>query len=456
MDLNLAQKASEERAAIVDSNKEIKTAIAETTNALNGVAEKLNAIAEAQVAQREIKSDNANVLSAEENAINTIKKYNRKASESIKEAILQKKSKTEVELTADEKNELFSAMAELEIKGGAAKKAEYVNQMVRENQAGIPILEVKKYVENTNPDGGYLARPAEDGGILTSKTSELQVEALVKKMNIESNEMDIILDNGKLEANWDWEEGEDQITDTSKLDALTIHTSYISANVPCSRQLVEDGKIDIASYINEKINKAFTRKMEQAILVGDATKNSPRGILTYEEQKETDYVDSVFVPRKNVIETKTLDGSATLQDFGDMLISLFYSTLNAGYQSNAVWVMHPTTFNVIRTIKSNTGEYLLDPRILKEGGTATLLGRPVVQSKYAPVMFTDGDFNKKVSGIKGIILGDFTGYIELNRNTGVRRVDNWTAGIKTFLFQVLERKGGAVADFNAFKIIKNA
>jgi HK97 family phage major capsid protein len=90
-------------------------------------------------------------------------------------------------------------------------------------------------------------------------------------------------------------------------------------------------------------------------------------------------------------------GSATAIT-ADEVVQL-HDAIKDDFQTNAIWIMSPATRTALRTLKSNTGYYLLNDDVSTPFGT-TLLGKPVYVSDNMPDMG---------AGNVAIYYGDMTG-----------------------------------------------
>ena len=121
--------------------------------------------------------------------------------------------------------------------------------------------------------------------------------------------------------------------------------------------------------------------------------------------------------------TASADGISTARDiaFGtdattiaaDNVINTFYN-LKAQYQRNATWLLHRLVLRDIRKLKGSDNNYLWQPG-LQVGQPDSLLGRPVVQSEFAPSTIASSQYVA--------LVGDFSFY--------------WIADAMNVEFQVL-------------------
>jgi HK97 family phage major capsid protein len=105
----------------------------------------------------------------------------------------------------------------------------------------------------------------------------------------------------------------------------------------------------------------------------------------------------------NVEVVVTTDGA-----FGAVDLLKVWGELPERYRSRATWVMSTDVENEIRTFSStSSGAYYTVN--LREGGTGTLFGRPVVLSDYAPA------FTGTTGAANILCVGDFSNYVIAQR-----------------------------------------
>ena len=364
-------------------------------------------------------------------------------------------------LSKESGNKILDTLANLELKTADKGKIDLFKDKLYTEQISkgrIPLIETKgigttdALRENTNADGGYYARPSTSGGIVSSIISEPTVYDLVSKISINSSDIDYIVDNAEISGNYSWEEGDAKNSEIGKTEALTIGTAEFYAKTKITRTVIEDASFDLTSYINDKIAKTFLRVKERDILTGAGNGRQPSGILNIEANTTDDYdSNGNYIPRTRALETKKVSTTLTETTLLDNLIE-FSEMLDAGY--NGVWCMHPSTWTAILKSKMVSNEFQFDRNLMTRDLNYTLLGKRVVLSKYMPKMFTNYDVTKPIANVKGIILGDFSGYMFVNRNTFVKWIDPYTAGDGFIKFVVRDRFGGNVIDYNSFKILQ--
>jgi HK97 family phage major capsid protein len=142
-----------------------------------------------------------------------------------------------------------------------------------------------------------------------------------------------------------------------------------------SKSLINNAQFNIVDFIVERMAYAIKRFIEKELLNGTASKiEGLSGV------------------------TKTVTAAATSAITADEIVRLHDSIID-DYQNGAIWIMSPATRTALRTLKSNTGYYLLNDDVSSPFGT-TLLGKPV---------FVSDNMSDMGAGKTAIYYGDMSG-----------------------------------------------
>ena len=128
-----------------------------------------------------------------------------------------------------------------------------------------------------------------------------------------------------------------------------------------SRSLINNAQFNIVDFIVERMAYAIKRFIEGELLNG--------------KQNKVAGLSGV---------TKSITAAATSAITADEVVRLHDAIID-DYQANAIWIMSPATRTALRTLKSNTGYYLLNDDISTPFGSS-LLGKPVYVSDNMPDM----------------------------------------------------------------------
>jgi HK97 family phage major capsid protein len=142
-----------------------------------------------------------------------------------------------------------------------------------------------------------------------------------------------------------------------------------------SRSLINNAQFNIVDFIVERMAYAIKRFIEGELLNG--TEGKVAGLSGV---------------------TKSITAAATTAITADEVVRLHDAIID-DFQANAIWIMSPATRTALRTLKSNTGYYLLNDDISTPFGSS-LLGKPVYVSDNMPDM---------AAGKTAIYYGDMRG-----------------------------------------------
>lgn len=297
-------------------------------------------------------------------------------------------------------------------------------------------MEIKSVVTGSNPDGGYLLRPAYSSKPITRLWETSPMRAFATVITSSTGTIEFLVDDDEgVTGGWVGEMDDREETITPKFGTVVISTHEQYAEPRISQKMLNDSSIDIEGIIQNKVLQKFTRVENTSFFKGDGVKKA-RGFLTLPawtnngvyQAKALEHISS------GVAGGITADSLKTIQD-----------SLLGEYQSNAIWYMTRSTFTAIKKIKNLQGSYMLDENSLKVGDTPILLGKPVIFASDMEEMATDslsvayGDFNEGYTIVDGV---------------GTRIIrDQYTkkAFVKYFITKFV---GGDVTNYQSIKILK--
>ena len=142
-----------------------------------------------------------------------------------------------------------------------------------------------------------------------------------------------------------------------------------------SRSLINNVQFDIVGFVVDEMAYAIKRFLEHELLIGTANKVEGLSGLT-----------------------NGITAAASTAVTADEIVRL-HDSIKDAFQQDAIWIMSPATRTALRTLKSNTGYYLLNDDISTPFGVS-LLGKPVYVSDNMPDM---------AAGEAAIFYGDMRG-----------------------------------------------
>ena len=152
------------------------------------------------------------------------------------------------------------------------------------------------------------------------------------------------------------------LTSTSgKFDTVELSGFLAGALTKVSRSLINNTEFDLVGFVVDEMAYAIKRWIEGECLNG--TNGKITGLSTL---------------------TNGITAASGTAITADEVVRL-HDSIKDEFQANAIWIMNPSTRTALRTLKGNTGYYLLNDDISTPFGT-TLLGKPVYVSDNMPEM----------------------------------------------------------------------
>jgi len=299
--------------------------------------------------------------------------------------------------------------------------------------------ELKTMRTQNNPDGGYLTQPDRRTDVSVSREFETSpMRSVANIITTGTNEVEIpIDDNESTSGGWVGEEGTISNTDQAKVGLLKIAVHEQYAQPLVTQKMLDDSYVNVEEWLSNKTNDILTRTENTAFVTGNGSQK-PKGIMSYDAWSVNGTYERGKIEQINsgTSATITADGLITLQN-----------SLKETYQARSVFMMKRSSFGAISKLKDGTGAYLLNPMGIPQGFTMTLLGKPVI--------FAD-DIAATAADSLSVAYGDFSvGYTIVDR-MGIRVLrDEYTS--KPYVkFYTTKRVGGAVTNYEAYKILKLA
>jgi HK97 family phage major capsid protein len=169
-------------------------------------------------------------------------------------------------------------------------------------------------------------------------------------------------------------------SDVGAMDKIELDGFLAGTLTLISRSLINNAQFNIVDFIVERMAYAIKRFIEDQLLNGYVPSGASAGVTGLSTL------------------TNSITAAATTAITADEVVRL-HDRIKDDFQSNAIWIMSPATRTALRTLKSNTGYYLLNDDISTPFGS-TLLGKPVYVSDNMPDM---------AAGKTAIYYGDMRG-----------------------------------------------
>ena len=312
------------------------------------------------------------------------------------------------------------------------------NAYVRSGEfSGLKRLEEKSLSASSGPDGGYLVPAPAERELVRRVSQASPIRAISSVKTISGASLKKAYSFSGPQAGWVAETAARTTGATQQIADLTFPAAELFAMPAATQTLLDDGAVDIESWILDEVAVVFAEQEGTAFVNGDGV-NKPKGFQAY-----TKVAQSSWVPTALGYVATGVAGGFPASNPSDILVDYIYS-LKAGYRQNASFVMNRKTQSQIRKFKATTGEYLWAPPVAI-GAYATLMGFPLVEAEDMPDIATD---------TTSIAFGDFMrGYVVVDR-FGVRILRDPYSNKPYVMFYTTKRVGGGVQDFDAIKFLK--
>lgn len=185
-----------------------------------------------------------------------------------------------------------------------------------------------------------------------------------------------------------------ELTNTAADTTMSFGHRELSPNFARLRVLLSKAFVRLApsvtSFLAEQIAYLWSVNEEAAFMTGNGV-DKPLGIFT--------------ASANGVPTTQDVTNASVTDNFeADKLFEALY-TLKPADQANSTWIIHRAGVRRVRQLKDGFSQYLWQPG-LQAGQPDQLLGRPVLQSEYAPSTFTTGLYIAAIANLKYYYIAD--------------------------------------------------
>lgn len=296
-------------------------------------------------------------------------------------------------------------------------------------------MQQKDLLAGSGPDGGYLVTADRSSRMITRIFETSPVRLVADVQTTTSDVFEMVLDDQEADCGWVGEITSRADTNTPGVGLTQIPVHELYAQPKVTQKLIDDVGFDIEGWLVRRVAEKIGRTENTAFVVGDGSAK-PRGFLAYPAWA------SAGVYERKAVEQIT---SSTSGDFtADDVIAL-HNALLEDYQGNATFGMQRATFTKVMQLKATNGEYLLNPRILMEGGEKILLGSNVIFMSDMPTV---------AANALAMVVADFSRFYTIVDRFDVRVLRDPYTSKPYVKFYTTKRTGGAVMDYAAGKIMK--
>lgn len=292
--------------------------------------------------------------------------------------------------------------------------------------------------EGVNPDGGFMVVPELEAGIDRVAMNQCVMRQLADVKTVGTNEALLMVNKGGAGGGWADEIGTRSETSTPSLDRISIPIRDMYANPLASQDLIDDAAFDVAGWLEDEAGTVFA-ELEGAAFISGALSTRPRGILSY-----TTVADASYAWGKVGYIASGKAGAWADSNPANAIISL-QGALKGAYQNGAGFIMNAAVMSDVRKFQTSYG-YLWQPSF-QAGTPQTLLGKPV---------YIDDNMPAIAANTLSIAYGDWKRAYAIRDRQGIKVLRD-PYSTKGFVeFYTTKRVGGAVRNFEAFKVLKFA
>jgi HK97 family phage major capsid protein len=299
----------------------------------------------------------------------------------------------------------------------------------------------------SSPDGGFWVLPDTTGKIVSLVYETSPMRQICDVQAIGSDALEGMYDNDEVTSGGWVGETSDRSADTAtpQIGKWRIEANEQWVQPKATQKFLDDAFVDVEAWLTRKISDKLAR-VENAAFVNGTGVSQPRGILSY----------PIGLPTKNafqkVEELKTgVNNAFAAAGPGDIFIDAL-GKLKGTYRQDAVWIGTRTTRAAIRKLKDGQGNYLWLRDFSQSSGTmqgdAPLLGHPFQEMADMP------EITAAAAGAWAIGVGNFKMAYQIVDRFGIRVLRD-PLTLKGYIkFYTTKRVGGAVVNFEAYKLIR--
>ncbi|WP_421621335.1 phage major capsid protein [Alkalilimnicola ehrlichii] len=268
------------------------------------------------------------------------------------------------------------------------------------------------------------------------------VRQVANNLSTNSNELEVLVDRGEPHSAWVAEKGDRDPTAASFLSRhkIAVHEHYAYPSV--TQQFLEDSRLDLEQWLQDKIGTRFGRQEAESFIKGDGS-GKPRGILDYDTVPDGDFEWGADPADYTIGAIYTGESGDFPSNNPDNVLYDVVDALKSDYLGNARFMMSRATMNKIRKLRDGDDRALLQMS-LAEGRPNTLLGFPVVIAEDMPDPAADSE---------SILFGDFGEAYTIVDRIGVSVLRDPYTAPGWIRWYVRKRIGGALTNPEAVKAI---
>jgi HK97 family phage major capsid protein len=307
------------------------------------------------------------------------------------------------------------------------------------------LIESKALTTNVADSAGFLVSPEMDRTIHELSNIVSPIRGIASVQAISGGSFETIVSTTEADAGWVGETDARTETTAPTVDKIEIVPGEIYAKPLASQRMLDDAFVNVEQWLAEKVSRVFAKKEGAAFVTGNGIKK-PRGFLDYPKVANASYAWGSV----GYIATGT-SGAFTVPAAGPPIVQgadVLYDVIGAlayDYRAGAYWVANRRTVSEMRKFKDLNANYIWSP--MTAGQPATIAGYPIAEAEDMPDI---------AASSYSVAFGDFRMAYQIVDRIGVRTLRDPYSSKPWVEFYTTKRVGGAVVNFEAFKLLKFA
>lgn len=285
-------------------------------------------------------------------------------------------------------------------KAANAEKLAAFKQYLKGPEHGITAeTYIKAYQADSQIGGGFALAPQELASQWLTLMKDLmfmrQMGTLFTVPTAESLGI-VAIDTDPSDSDWTAEVGSVSDESTLALGKRELKPQQLTKEILVSRKLIRMVS-DFDAHVLDRLAYKMSITQEKAFISGTGAEQ-PLGIFT--------------ASSLGISTGRDFTAAGSTSFAGDDFIGMF-GNLKAQYRARSSWFLNRSVVTAIRKLKDSSNNYLWQPGMNNQGFVAQgsaliqgfpdmLMGRPILESEYAP--------NTVTSGLYTAVLGDFSKY----------------------------------------------
>ena len=292
--------------------------------------------------------------------------------------------------------------------------------------------------KGVDAEGGFVA-PREWDRTITDKLIILsEMRSLATVQTISGNGFKKLFNLRGTASGWVGETAARPETATPTFGSMDFQTGEIYANPAATQQMLDDGEVDLESWLAGEVETEFAYQEGLAFVSGTGANGRPNGILTY----VTGGANAAANPLGAIA---TVNSGAAASITSDGIVNLTQA-LPTAFSQNARFAMNKGTIGAIRLLKDTTGNYLWQPSY-QAGTPSTLLGYAISEIAAMPAL---------AASSKSVLFGDFARTYLIIDRVGTRILRDPYTNKPFVMFYTTKRVGGGVVNPESMKALNTS